>query len=94
MESPVATAWAWHRCAGSGLSAASLRTGPSVLADLPWPTGDLSSAVTALVDGDIDGCGRSVDQAFGVGNQALVEWWSALRPRSGGRGERLSAVAR
>lgn len=93
LTSPVATAWAWHRCAGSGLSAASLRTGPAVLARLPWPEGDLAGAVRALVDGDIDGCGRLVDQAFGVGDQALVEWWSGLRPSSGVGDETLTAAA-
>ena len=94
LTSPVATAWAWHRCAGSGLSAASLRTGPAVLADLPWPAGELSGAVAALTAGDIDGCGQLVDHAFGVDDQALVEWWSALRPRSGARDGTLTTVAR
>ena len=41
LTSPVASAWAWHRAAGTGLSAETLRLGPRWLAELPWPRGPL-----------------------------------------------------
>ena len=33
LTSPIASAWAWHRAAGTGLSTTSLRLGPRWLAD-------------------------------------------------------------
>ncbi|MEX2626028.1 MAG: hypothetical protein WD225_04045, partial [Ilumatobacteraceae bacterium] len=81
LTSPVATAWAWHRAAGTGLSARTLRLGPAFLADLPWPTGDLSAAVAALRFGDVERCGDLVTDAYGVdrgdgGDGAMVQaWW-------------------
>ena len=38
LTSPFASAWLWHRGAGSGLSANTVRSSPVVLADLPWPS--------------------------------------------------------
>ncbi len=67
LTSPVATAWAWHRAGGTGLSAHVLRLGPRWLADLPWPAGELEPAVAALRDGDVEACGRAVGAAYGVG---------------------------
>lgn len=83
LTSPVASAWAWHRCAGSGLSGRALRTGSTVLATLPWPAARLASAVDALRAGDVVACGREVDAAFGVRraeDDELHEWWRALLP--------------
>ena len=39
LTSPVASAWAWHRAAGTGLSARAVRLGPRWLGELPWPAG-------------------------------------------------------
>ncbi len=76
LTSPVASAWAWHRVAGTGLSAASIRLGPVVLGELPWPTGDLNAAVAALRRGDVRTCAVAVDHAFGVeSGAALRDWW-------------------
>jgi SAM-dependent methyltransferase len=84
LTSPFASAWLWHRGAGTGLSADSIRLSPVVLAGLPWPAGDLSSAVTALRAGDVRGCGSAVDAAYGIADStrnALFAWWSALLER-------------
>ncbi|MET0146082.1 MAG: N-6 DNA methylase [Ilumatobacteraceae bacterium] len=86
LTSPVASAWAWHRAAGTGLSADTIRLGPRWLVDLPWPAGDLAPAATALRDGDVVGCGLAVMDAYGVGGDAeLASWWTERL----GRGRRV-----
>jgi len=80
LTSPVASVWAWHRQAGTGLSAETIRVSPRVLGDLPWPAGDLGPAVAALRAGDVGGCGAAVDRAFGLGPQrvsTIESWWGA-----------------
>jgi SAM-dependent methyltransferase len=77
LTSPAASAWAWHRSAGTGLSADAIRLGPVLLADLPWPAGSLDAAVQELRLGDVRGCGRAVHRAFGIDDEALVAWWEA-----------------
>ena len=83
--SPVAAATAWHLGAGTGLSATSLRISPAIIANLPWPAGDLSTAIAALTADDLDGCGRAVCEAYGLTGDAaepLVTWWTAELPAS------------
>jgi SAM-dependent methyltransferase len=83
LTSPVASAWAWHRAAGTGLSARSLRLGPRWLAELPWPAGSLADAVDALVSSDVAGCGAAVSDAYGLDPaEAMVlrRWWEAQLP--------------
>jgi hypothetical protein len=83
LTSPVASAWAWHRAAGTGLSARSVRLGPRWLTELPWPDGELGPAVDALRAGDVAGCGHAVTAAYGVGDDgALAEWWAGGLPRA------------
>ena len=75
--------WAWHRAAGTGLSARTLRLGPRWLADLPWPAGPIAPAVEALRDGDVVACGSAVAHAFGIGAadaSVLENWWRARLP--------------
>ena len=50
LTSPVASVLAWHLAAGTGLSTTSMRVGPALLAQLPWPAGDLSRATAALAE--------------------------------------------
>lgn len=90
LTSPVATVYAWWRAAGTGMSPTSLRLGPSVLAGVPWPAGDLGPAVAALAAGDVVCCGRAVAVAAGVpADHPIVTWWiERLTPG------RVSAVAR
>ena len=66
LTSPFASAWLWHRGAGSGLSANTVRSSPVVLAELPWPGGDLAAAVRAARVGDVRACGARVDAAYGI----------------------------
>ena len=83
LTSPVASTWAWHRAAGTGLSARSVRLGPRWLMDLPWPGRELGPAVDALRAADVVGCGRAVTAAYGVGDGgALEEWWIGGLPRA------------
>jgi SAM-dependent methyltransferase len=82
LTSPVASAWAWHRSAGTGLSSDAIRVGPVVLADLPWPAGSLDAAVAALETGDVRRCGALVDAAYGVEDRAqLAAWWESALER-------------
>ena len=82
LSSPFVSAWLWHRGAGTGLSASSIRLSPVVLAELPWPAGSLTAAVDALRAGDVRGCAAEVDCAFGVdGTVGLYLWWEALFQR-------------
>ena len=102
LTSPVASTWAWHRAAGTGLSARTLRLGPAFLADLPWPVGPLDEAVAALRRGDIEACGALVDAAYGIdpaddrAGSAMTTWWldaidRLTRPRGVARGRRARA---
>jgi len=81
LTSPSASAWAWHERGGTGLSASTIRVGPVMLGELPWPTGPLDQAVACLRAGDLAGCGRAVDRAYGVDPDeaaALAAWWLPL----------------
>ena len=79
LTSPVASAWAWHRQAGTGLSAGTIRLGPVLLGELPWPAGELDAAVHALRAGDVRGCGTATLDAYAVEptaeRDALLTWW-------------------
>jgi len=87
LTSPVASAWLWHRGAGTGLSADAIRLSPVTLAALPWPAGDLAEAVESLRRGDTRACGAAVDAAYGISDgstlfePSLFDWWSALLER-------------
>jgi SAM-dependent methyltransferase len=82
LTSAVASAWLWHRGAGTGLSVDSIRLSPVTLGELPWPAGDLGRAVVALRDGDVRGCNAAVADAYGIGDAtALDSWWTALLER-------------
>lgn len=81
LTSPVATAWAWHRAAGTGRGAAAVRLGPRWMTEMPWPAGSLTPAVAALRDGDRIGCGHRVVDAYAVeAGRDLVEWWARRLP--------------
>ena len=86
LTSPIASVWAWHRSAGSGLSADAIRLGPVLLADLPWPAGDLDAAVAALQRGDVRTCAGTVHHAYGLdldgaSHDELMRWWVASLDR-------------
>jgi N-6 DNA Methylase len=85
LTSPVASGWAWHRAAGTGLSATALRLGPRWLAELPWPAGAVDDAVVALRAGDVARCGAAVSAAYGLDGDSpevagLEAWWRAAVP--------------
>jgi hypothetical protein len=48
-----------------------------VLAELPWPSGDLGEAVAALRAGDVRGCAAAVDHAVGASGD-VTAWWCGL----------------
>ncbi|CAN5565190.1 hypothetical protein BH23ACT3_BH23ACT3_19220 [soil metagenome] len=76
LTSPVATVAAWHVAAGTGLSARTVRLGPSGIAAVPWPADRLDAAVAALRAGDVVSCGLAVTSAFGVASDhPMVAWW-------------------
>lgn len=82
LTSGFASTWAWHRGAGTGLGANAIRISPVVLADLPWPSSDLTRAVDALRSGDLHGCAAAVDAAYGIASTGDVgAWWRGLLER-------------
>jgi hypothetical protein len=85
LTSPVASAWAWHRNAGTGLSTDAIRLGPVLLGGLPWPEGDLAAAVHDLRAGDVRSCARAVVHAYGVHDDEscdeLFDWWDTALQR-------------
>jgi hypothetical protein len=84
LTSPVASAWVWHRAAGTGLSGTTVRLGPRWLGLLPWPRGDLRAAVDALRGGDVQACGRAATAAYGVdGGHDVHAWWLRGLPTAG-----------
>lgn len=80
LTSPIASAFAWQLAGGTGMSTTSVRIGPAVLAAIPWPLDNLSRAVAALQAGDVAECGRCVVAAYGIDDDALVDWWTAQLP--------------
>ncbi|MAT06996.1 MAG: hypothetical protein CL424_18335 [Acidimicrobiaceae bacterium] len=91
--SPVASAICWHLGGGTGLSARSVRLTPSVLADVPWPAGDLAAAVDACRRGAVVEAGRAVLDAYGCDDataDALLTWWIPGLP-TGGRSDDATA---
>lgn len=83
ITSPVASLLAWQLGAGTGLSTRSVRVGPALLAQLPWPAGDLSVATDALINGDVEACGRAVCAAYSIEahtSSAMLDWWRSQMP--------------
>jgi hypothetical protein len=86
ITSPVASVLAWQLAAGTGLSTTSMRVGPALLAQLPWPAGDLAAATGALADGDAECCGRAVMEAYAMDrrtDEPMVAWWLSQLPSRG-----------
>ncbi len=84
LSAPSVSAWAWHQRGGTGLSSNTIRLGPSMLAELPWPTGSLDAAVDALRDGDVVACADLADAAYGIDaaeRAVLAEWWRPIYDR-------------
>lgn len=81
LSSSFASAWAWHRVAGTGLSARTVRVGPALLADVPWPAGRLNLAADAWRQGDLGSSASAVHAAYGIDEEDdLLAWWRALLP--------------
>jgi len=84
LSAPSVSVWAWHRRGGTGLSSGTLRLGPTMLAELPWPAGNLGAAVEALHRGDVPACGRLVDIAYGLTEdecEDVARWWRPIFDR-------------
>ena len=76
--SPIASALCWQLGGGTGLSTNAVRLSPGVLAEVPWPAGDLAGAVEACRRGDVVEAGRLVVEAYGCDPStasALLTWW-------------------
>jgi len=83
LTSPIASALAWHSAAGSGLSSTSLRLGPGLIGQLPWPSGPIDHAIDALRRGEVETCGRLVTEAYGLDHESsvpLLMWWTSRLP--------------
>lgn len=94
LSSPFASAWAWRHQGGSGLSANTIRVGPVLLGELPWPGGELAAAVDALRAGDVGTCGALIDAAYGIGRRDdMAQWWRSALDRIAERDRPDGAVA-
>jgi hypothetical protein len=83
LSSPVASVWLWHAAAGTGLSARTVRLRPALVAEIPWPDGDLDAAVAAYQAGDLVASAVAVDDAYGIDADAgarLLAWWESWSP--------------
>lgn len=87
LTSPIASAFAWHAAAGTGLSPRAVRVSPATLAALWWPAGDLGPAVDAFAAGRIVEGGRRVVAAYRLDDRLadeITSWWAARLPAAGG----------
>jgi hypothetical protein len=79
---PVTTALLAHAASGTALSADALRVSASRLADLPLPANadSWTRAAASARAGDIAATGDAMQEAYGVEDPALVEWWQSRLP--------------
>jgi hypothetical protein len=71
---PAATAWAATTYLGAALSAGAIKLSAGQVLTLPLPDRQWDDAAEALAVGDVDGCARLMDAAYGTD---LFDWWSA-----------------
>ena len=69
---PAATAWAAATCFGAALSANAIKLSAGQVRAIPLPSRPWDAAAAALACGDLDGCARGMDEAYGTD---LFEWW-------------------
>lgn len=84
LTSPAASVWAWHQSGGTGLGPTAIRVGPTMLAELPWPSGSIVRAVDSLRAGDVRTCGALVDDAYGLRadeHRVAMAWWCTALDR-------------
>jgi hypothetical protein len=73
---PATTAWAAATYLGAALSARAIKLGASQVLDAPLPDRRWDDAAEALAAGDVDGCAKRMDAAYGTD---LFGWWDARR---------------
>ena len=86
LTSPVASVWAWHRAAGTGLSARSLRLGPRLIeaaavagrvrSTAPWPACAPATWPAAV---------RPSTRRTASRARELASWWQAALPGAASR---------
>lgn len=75
---PPVVAHAAARYLGTGLTPGSLKVSAKQLAALPLPTDEVAwheASARAAEGGDLEQVGRLMTRAYGVDDDALVEWW-------------------
>ncbi len=79
---PVTTALLAHTASGTALSADALRVSASRLVDLPLPANAdaWTRAAASARTGDVAATGDAMQEAYGVDDPALVEWWHSRLP--------------
>ncbi|HOT81220.1 MAG TPA: hypothetical protein PKY13_14590, partial [Microthrixaceae bacterium] len=86
---PAATAWAMRRFGGAGMSASALKLAAKQVLEIPLPVNrePWDDAVTVLQtdrergsEADWLEFGRLMNAAWGIDDDALVEWWLARLP--------------
>ncbi|MEM8621038.1 MAG: N-6 DNA methylase [Actinomycetota bacterium] len=85
LSSPIASQWIWRQHGGTGMSARVVRLSPALIESVPWPRGDLASAVAAVRAGEVAECGARVLEAYGemgtTEGAAGFTWWSDVCAR-------------
>jgi SAM-dependent methyltransferase len=74
LGAPAASAWAAGTYLGAALSANAIKLSASQLLTLPLPARPWDDAADALQAGDVDGCARLMDAAYGTD---VYAWWKA-----------------
>jgi len=78
LTAPAASAWAAATYLGAALSATAIKLSASQVLTLPLPVRPWDDAAEALAAGDVDGCARRMDVAYGTD---LYDWWRARLTR-------------
>jgi hypothetical protein len=78
LTAPAVSAWAAATYFGAALTATAIKLSASQVRTLPLPPRPWDDAAGALAVGDVDGCARLMDAAYGT---ALYDWWCARQRR-------------
>jgi hypothetical protein len=80
LSAPATSAWAAQTYFGAALSAGAIKLSARQVASIPTPGRSWDDAAAALRAGDLHGCARMMDAAYGTD---LYDWWRGrLTPRS------------
>ncbi len=74
LTAPAASAWAAGTYLGAALSVRAIKLSAAQVVTVPVPVRPWDEAAGALAAGDVHGCARLMDEAYGT---ELYDWWAA-----------------